>query len=105
MSPSITLRLDANEGVGQTDAVLEALRSVAAEDLRRYPDATALERRIADEHGVDASRIVLTNGGDDAIDRICRAVLQPGRTMLTHEPAFVMITRSARLAGAAVETI
>lgn len=105
LRPGITLRLDANEGVGQTDAVLEALRSVAAEDLRRYPDATALERRIADEHGVDASRIVLTNGGDDAIDRICRAVLQPGRTMLTHEPGFVMITRSARLAGAIVETI
>ncbi|MEL7483912.1 MAG: histidinol-phosphate transaminase [Planctomycetota bacterium] len=105
MSPSITLRLDANEGVGQTDAVLEALRSVTAEDLRRYPDATALERRIADEHDVDASQIVLTNGGDDAIDRICRAVLQPGRTMLTHEPGFVMITRGARLAGATVETI
>ncbi len=101
----IDLRLDANEGVEPAAAVLDSLRSVSAEDVRRYPDASSLERVIAGRLGVDPARVVVTNGGDDAIDRVCRALLDPGREMVTHTPGFVMIPRSARLAGASVRTV
>lgn len=101
----IDLRLDANEGVGPGASVLEALRGVDADTVRRYPSAVFLERALADRWGVDPSCVVVTNGGDDAIDRLCRATVEPGRTMVTHAPSFEMIERSARLAGGQVLTV
>ena len=102
--PFVDLRLDANEGAGPSEAAMAALRGAGAESARRYPDARALEAAIAARHGVDPERVVVTGGGDDAIDRACRAFLEPGRDLVTHEPTFEMIGRSARLAGAAVRS-
>lgn len=97
---SVDLRLDANEGPLPGDDLVRALQSVTPEQLRRYPDATSLERRLAERHAVDPARVVVTTGGDDAIDRLCRAVLDPGREAILHMPTFVMIPRGVRLAGA-----
>lgn len=101
----ITLMLDNNEGAPADGSVLEAIRSINPDDLTRYPDASGLEDAIAAKHGVDATRVVVTNGGDDAIDRICRALLGPSDALLTHTPGFVMIPRYAQLAGARVERV
>lgn len=100
----IDLRLDANEGRAPR-GVLEAIRSVDAGAIARYPRASDLEAALAARWGIDPARVVVTNGGDDAIDRLCRATLEPGRTLLTHAPSFEMIERSARLAGADVVAI
>ena len=100
--PGVDLRLDANEGPAPTPEVMAVLGGVGAERLRRYPDAGELEGWIAARWGVGAGRVVVTNGGDDAIDRLCRAVLEPGRTLVTHGPTFEMIGRGARLVGASV---
>jgi histidinol-phosphate aminotransferase len=97
----IDLRLDSNEGPRGSRRVLEATR-IDAETLRRYPDASALERRIAARWKIDPARVVVTAGGDDAIDRVCRATLEPSRELATHAPSFEMIARSASLAGARV---
>ncbi|OLC71701.1 MAG: hypothetical protein AUH78_17750, partial [Gemmatimonadetes bacterium 13_1_40CM_4_69_8] len=40
-----------------------------------------------------------TAGADEAIDRICRAFLTPGRVLLLPEPSFEMLDRYAALAG------
>ncbi|MEM8835049.1 MAG: TIGR01548 family HAD-type hydrolase [Planctomycetota bacterium] len=98
----VDLILDLNEGP-TPDATL--LESIDPRALNRYPDARPLEDTIAQRFGIDASRVLVTNGGDDAIDRICRAFLEPGRTLLQHTPTFEMIERSARLAGADVRSI
>ena len=103
--PRITLTLDNNEGAPVDASVLEAIRGIDPEALTRYPDASGLEGSIAERFGIDASRVIVTNGGDDAIDRICRAMLAPGETMLTHTPGFVMIPRYAQLAGAKVNGV
>ncbi len=103
--PRITLTLDNNEGAPVDASVLEAIRGIDPEALTRYPDASGLERSIAERLGIDAARVIVTNGGDDAIDRICRAMLAPGDTMLTHTPGFVMIPRYAQLAGAQVNGV
>jgi histidinol-phosphate aminotransferase len=101
----IDLALDANEGPAPSEALLAALRELSPEQVRRYPHAEALEERIAAQWGIDAARVVVTNGGDDAIDRLCRAALEPGRVALLHTPTFEMIERSARLAGGEVRSL
>ncbi|MFT5424701.1 MAG: histidinol-phosphate aminotransferase [Phycisphaerales bacterium] len=106
---SITLWLDANEGASLPATLLNEILSPDPEVVRKYPDAARVEARIASRWGLDpvdgAARVVLTNGGDDAIDRICRSVLEPGRTAVVHEPSFEMIRRSAQLAGAEVRGV
>jgi len=105
VGPHIKLRLDANEGPAPDDALMQALRRVDAETLRRYPRPADLEARIADHWQVPAGRVVVTSGGDDAIDRVAHATLEPGRTLLTHAPTFPMIPRAAKLAGGDVEAV
>ena len=103
--PSIVLRLDNNEGTAPGADVLAALRVAPAEALRRYPDASDLERDIAKKLEIDARRLVVTNGGDEAIDRVCRVMIEHGRALLTHDPVFEMIPRAALLAGGSVRTV
>jgi histidinol-phosphate aminotransferase len=71
-------------------------------DLSRYPSPTDLEALIARSLDVDPARVVVTAGGDEAIDRVCRAFLEPGRQLLTADPTFEMITKYATLAGGSV---
>lgn len=104
-NPRITLTLDNNEGAPIDPAMLGMLNGLDADTLARYPDQSPLEAQIAQSMDIDASRVVLTNGGDDAIDRVCRALLNPGDVMLTHTPGFVMIPCWAQLAGARNNTI
>ncbi|MAO20788.1 MAG: hypothetical protein CMJ35_11935 [Phycisphaerae bacterium] len=104
-NPRITMALDNNEGAPIDAPILDALKGIKPNELTRYPDQLGLEVQIARSLGIDPCRVVLTNGGDDAIDRVCRAVLNPGDVMLTHSPGFVMIPRWAQLAGAEICTV
>jgi histidinol-phosphate aminotransferase len=70
--------------------------------LRRYPDVGPVRRRLAARFGVAEERVLVTAGGDDALDRLSRAVLEPGRTLLLPAPGFEMTRRYAGLAGAEV---
>jgi len=99
---SIDLWLDANEGVPMPAELLAEVLSPSPETVRRYPDSSKAEAMLAERWGVGASRVILTNGGDDAIDRICRSTLEAGREIVLHEPSFEMIRRSAELAGGSV---
>ena len=99
------LLLDANEGVPDADGMAAALRAITPDDLRRYPDASALEAALAARLEIDRSRVVVTNGGDDAIDRVCRSVVEPGRNAVLHAPTFEMIGRGVRLAGGEARTV
>jgi len=99
--PSIPgmLRLDSNEGVLPSRALLGDLANADPELLRRYPDVLALEAALATRLGVAPERLVVTAGADEAIDRACRAFLEPGRTILLSDPSFDMFDCSATLAG------
>ncbi|QYK48542.1 MAG: TIGR01548 family HAD-type hydrolase [Phycisphaeraceae bacterium] len=98
----IDLKLDANEGPAPSGVLLEWLRPNASESLRRYPSAAALEAQIAARNNVTADRVIVTAGADDALERITRAVLAPGREAILTTPTFEMLSRYARLAGADV---
>lgn len=95
------LLLDLNEGAALTPRgwLDETLAALTPEALRRYPDARGLEARLAERLGVEPARVLVTNGGDDAIDRVCRACLGAGDEIVLPSPTFEMIGRSAELAG------
>ena len=95
LPPWVDLRLDGNEG----RAPAPPFAAFDGELLRRYPDVRALQTLLARRHGVAAERVLVTAGADDALDRICRAVLAPGRTAVLPEPTFVMLRRYIALAG------
>jgi histidinol-phosphate aminotransferase len=102
------LRLDANEGAPPRPELMELLRDCPAEALRRYPDARALERQIAESLDLDPGCVLVTNGGDDAIDRAIRAYAGVGAGaegsraggVALHAPTFSMTHRYSALAGA-----
>jgi len=95
----IDLRLDGNEGVLPPPALFDALREAGMEVARRYPDATSLTHAIAARLDVAASRVLVTAGADDALDRACRSVLCAGRELIVATPTFEMIPRYVALAG------
>jgi histidinol-phosphate aminotransferase len=97
--PPGVLKLDGNEGALPPRALLETLAGLDPELLRRYPDVSVLEAALAVQFGVSPDRVIVTAGADDAIDRVCRAFLAPGRTMLLPDPTFEMLNRYAALAG------
>lgn len=99
------LRLDGNEGRTPPLDVAEALGEDARELVRRYPDATSLEQTLAERFGVDAEQVLVTAGGDDAIFRLCTAMLSPEREIVLPVPTFEMIERYAALRGAQVQEV
>ncbi|WP_249756115.1 TIGR01548 family HAD-type hydrolase [Microvenator marinus] len=94
----IDLRLDANEG----RALISAAELGESGPLNRYPDRRVLEEMIAHRHGLSPDEVVVTNGGDDAIDRICRAYLDSSSNLVMTLPGFEMIAKYASLSGAEV---
>ena len=74
----------------------------AVEEIGRYPDRASLTTALAEQLGIDRSRVLVTAGSDDALERAFRSVLAPGREALLTRPTFEMLPRFARQAGAEV---
>ncbi len=101
----VDLHLDGNEGAVPSMELVEALRALGPAALRRYPKAGPLEARLAEQLGVSPARVLVSAGGDDSIDRMCRSVLAPGRNIVFPQPSFEMIGKYAELAGAEVRSV
>ena len=101
----IDLYLDGNEGAAPPKELLDALDDADTDTLRRYPDTEPLHEALASHLGVNPHHLLVTAGADDAIDRVCRAVLQPGRNMVVPVPTFTMIPRFAEMTGAEVRRV
>jgi len=99
------LALDGNEGRAPRLDLASVLSGDPSELLRRYPDPRALEERLAARHGVAPERVVVTAGADDALLRLCTAVLGPGRELVLPVPTFEMIERYAALRGCAIREV
>ncbi len=86
------LLLDKNENpFSLPPSPREELRQVLCQTaLNRYPDgpSTRLRTRLADYLGVDPSRIMAGNGGDELLYLLFIAFAKPGGTVLTLEPSF-----------------
>jgi histidinol-phosphate aminotransferase len=95
----VDLYLDGNEGSVPGESLLDCLRQGMPDVLRRYPDPSELEELLAERHGVDRERVLVTAGGDEVIERVMRAFLCPGRELVIPWPSFEMIERYARMVG------
>lgn len=101
----IDLKLDANEGDFPSTELIARLFEAGPELMRLYPDTSALQRLLAQRLGIDSAQLLVTCGGDDALDRLCRAVLAPGRELLTTDPSFEMLPRYAKICGATITEV
>jgi len=75
------IKLNTNENpYPPHDAVVQAIRSVPAEALRLYPPAAASRFRgvAAGVHGLDASQVIATNGGDELLRLLVTCYCEPG---------------------------
>ncbi|MXW66204.1 MAG: histidinol-phosphate aminotransferase family protein [Gemmatimonadales bacterium] len=103
--PSERLRLDHNERLFPAPELVRLLSQVPASALTRYPEAAGLEASLGEAWDLEADRVLVTAGADDAIDRVCRRWLAGGREMITVTPTFEMIPAFAALAGGRVRSI
>ncbi len=101
----IELDLSGNIGPSPPPAIRTALANVDEDTLRTYPDLSSLRQAIAERHDISPDRVLVTAGGDQAIDVVFRAYLEPGRTLLHHEPTFAMIEQFGRLTGADIASV
>lgn len=101
----IDLKLDANEGQAPSEDVLQRILEVGPDVMRRYPDASALQDLLSKAYGVATEQVIISAGADDSLDRLCRAMLAPGRRLLVTNPSFEMLPRYARIMGAEVDEV
>lgn len=92
--PRAVIKLDSNENVyGPSPRVLAALSDTRTWQFYFGQDDVCAQ--LAHYAGVAPENIVLTNGGDEAIDLVLRAVLEPQDVVLDAPPSFEMYRISA----------
>ncbi len=102
-SHPVTMRLHASEGPPPPAMLLEAMSARARGVVNHYPDSRALEALLAGRHRISPQQVLVTAGADGAIDRACRAYLEPGRNLILADPGFEMIGKCGVMAGASLE--
>lgn len=99
------LRLHSNENTGGcSPRVLEALAKLTPEQLGFYPPYAAAVAECAAYFGVDADRVMLTNGLDEGIMALAVTTLQrpvggPVLEAIVPEPAFEIFRFDTAVAG------
>ena len=106
------LRLHLNENTGGcSQAVIDAVRSVSAEEAAYYPDYATLSRECAAYLGVNEAQLVLTNGLDEGLLALTvSAFRETGGSQGLPEaviptPAFEMYAVFVRAAGGRVVSV
>src|ERR1700722_19855703 len=102
------VKLNTNENpFAPSDKVMQAIASISAETLRRYPNPTADEFRAAAArlHGVHANQIIAGNGSDDILTIATRCFIPPGGTLACPEPTYSLYPVLAKLQDAKLATV
>jgi histidinol-phosphate aminotransferase len=99
------VKLNTNENpYPASPKVLEAIRGLTADNLRRYPNPTAEAFRKAAGMvlGVEAGNIICTNGGDDLLNICVRACCDRDRPLAYATPTYSLYPVLAQLHGCEV---
>lgn len=106
--PSV-IKLNTNENpYPPSPAVREALHRLSEDAMRRYPDTASLELRTAcaERYGYDSPDWVIAgNGMDELLAMALRTFVDPGDTVLTAYPTYVIYETLAKLHGAVLKTV
>lgn len=95
-------KLSSNESpLGPSPNAIEAYRQVV-NDLARYPDSSATKLRlaIARHYGVNAEKLICSNGSEQLIDILTRAYAGLGDEVVFTEYAFIAYRIAAQISGA-----
>jgi len=98
------LLLDFNERTTPPSPKVKAAlkKFIDSDKLQTYPEYGNLEAKIAQYAEVKPGQTMVTNGGDQGIDVICRAHLNPGDKVIIPFPEFAMHYQSAQIQGAEI---
>ncbi|MFD6548511.1 pyridoxal phosphate-dependent aminotransferase [Streptomyces sp. NPDC058398] len=92
-------RLSSNEAaLGPAPAIRAAVAALGT--LHRYPDAGAVAAHLAEDVGVTAEQILLTNGSDELCYLLATLLLGPGRTAVVGDPCYQIDATASLLSGA-----
>ncbi len=102
------IKLNTNENpYPPSDAVMRALQTIDGDALRRYPhpDALAFRRAAAELHGVEADRIIATNGGDELLRLVITTFVEPGKPIGITRPSYSLYPVLAAIQDAPLATV
>lgn len=101
------LRLDFNERTTPPHIlVLRAVRAYARDgNFQIYPEYGDLDSIIAGYTGVEPTQVIPTNGSDQAIDIVYRALVEKGDSVIIPAPTFAMLEQSAHVQGANIVSL
>jgi histidinol-phosphate aminotransferase len=96
--PSVNTLLDFNESVlpPGSDILAAMHRFIDSGRLQIYPEYQRLEQKLSAFHGIEAEQLLLTNGSDQGIDVVLRALLSAGDTLVLPKPTFAMFAQIAQ---------
>jgi len=100
-------KLSSNETpLGASPAVGEAIGRLVGR-LAYYPDgsSTVLRQAIASAHGLNAERILCSNGSDELLGLLCQTYLSPGDEAIFTEHGFLVYKIQILAAGATPVTV
>lgn len=94
------VKLNTNENpYGPSPRALEAIRAVADDSLKLYPDpnASALKTALARHHGVRSKQVFVGNGSDEVLAHTFMALLKHDRPLLFPDISYSFYPVYARL--------
>lgn len=95
------VKLASNENpLGPSKKVIEAINKATA-DLTRYPDGYGFDLKLAlaKKLSVDPDQVTLGNGSNDILELVARAYIEPGKSAIYSEHAFVVYSLAIQAAG------
>ena len=99
------IKLNTNENpYPSSPAVAEAMRRLAPEDLRRYPDPLSVELRaaLARRHDCRVAQVFAGNGSDEVLALCTRAFVEADGVIGCFEPSYSLYPVLAAIQGVAV---
>lgn len=85
------------------DTIVEALTTyIHSGRLQQYPAYGDITQRLADYAGVKSDQVMITNGSDQGIDLIFRAVAKAGAEAIIPGPTFAMYQQCAKVEAMAI---
>lgn len=100
-------KLASNENpYGTSPAVAEYLRS-RADAFEMYPDVytAGLRTKLAEYHQVGPNEVLFSNGSDEMVTMISRALLQPGTNTIMASVTFPQYAHNAKIEGAEIRQV
>jgi histidinol-phosphate aminotransferase len=102
------VKLNTNEAAfPPSDATLAAVRSVAVEQLRLYPNPTSADLReaVAVRHRLTPDHVLIGNGSDDVLTILIRTFIPPGGKLVAPWPTYSLYPTLCQIQGARFESV